>query len=146
MPPKMKLSPALYYQDAPAAIDFLCRAFGFEVVAVYPGETPNNVAHAELRLGDDILMLGTAGNHPGGHSPREFGASTVTISIYTEDAAAAYDRARAAGAPNLTALEVKDYGGSGFSCTDPEGYEWAVGSYKPGVAQEGAASGAETPA
>jgi uncharacterized glyoxalase superfamily protein PhnB len=132
----MKLSPALYYDDAPAAIDFLCRAFGFEVVAVYPGEREGNVAHAELRLGDDILMLGTAGNHPAGHSPREFGGSTATMCIYIEDAAAAYARAKAAGAPNLSALETKDYGGAGFSCQDPGGYEWAIGSYRPGVAPE----------
>jgi uncharacterized glyoxalase superfamily protein PhnB len=132
----MKLSPALHYQDANAAIDFLCRAFGFEIVAVYPGEAEGNVAHAELRLGDDILMLGSAGNYPAGHSPREFGGSTATICIYIEDAAAAHARAKAAGAPNLSALETKDYGGAGFSCQDPEGYEWAIGSYKPGVPPE----------
>ena len=51
--------PALQYQDAPAAIDFLCRAFGFEKKAVYEGEG-GSIAHAELTLGNGMVMLGSA--------------------------------------------------------------------------------------
>ena len=51
--------PALQYQDAPAAIDFLCRAFGFEKKAVYEGEG-GSIAHAELTLGHGMVMLGSA--------------------------------------------------------------------------------------
>ena len=50
--------PALQYQDAPAAIDFLCKAFGFEKKAVYEGEG-GSIAHAELTLGNGMVMLGS---------------------------------------------------------------------------------------
>ena len=50
---------ALQYQDAPAAIDFLCKAFGFEKKAVYEGEG-GSIAHAELTLGNGMVMLGSA--------------------------------------------------------------------------------------
>jgi uncharacterized glyoxalase superfamily protein PhnB len=51
--------PALQYQDAPAAIDFLCRAFGFTKNAVYEGEG-GSIAHAQLTLGNGMVMLGSA--------------------------------------------------------------------------------------
>lgn len=50
--------PALQYQDAPAAIDFLCKAFGFEKKAVYEGEG-GSIAHAQLTLGNGMVMLGS---------------------------------------------------------------------------------------
>jgi uncharacterized glyoxalase superfamily protein PhnB len=50
--------PALQYQDAPAAIDFLSKAFGFEKKAVYEGEG-GSIAHAELTLGNGMVMLGS---------------------------------------------------------------------------------------
>jgi uncharacterized glyoxalase superfamily protein PhnB len=53
--------PFLRYQDAPAAIEWLVQAFGFEKKAVYPGpEGSNTIAHAELRTGSGLIMLGSA--------------------------------------------------------------------------------------
>src|SRR4029077_378114 len=51
--------PALQYQDAPAAIAFLCKAFGFEKMAVYEGEG-GTIEHAQLTLGNGMVMLGSA--------------------------------------------------------------------------------------
>ena len=55
--------PALQYQDAPAAIDFLCKAFGFEKKAVYEGEG-GSIAHAQLTLGNGMVMLGSVKEIP----------------------------------------------------------------------------------
>jgi uncharacterized glyoxalase superfamily protein PhnB len=60
----MEIYPALRYRDAPAAIDFLERAFGFERHAVHEGPR-GTVAHAELRHGDGMVMLGSDGEDAG---------------------------------------------------------------------------------
>ena len=56
--------PALRYADAPKAIEWLCQAFGFERQLVVPGEN-GSIAHAQLRFGNGLFMLGSGGNHPG---------------------------------------------------------------------------------
>ena len=74
--------PALQYQDAPAAIDFLCKAFGFEKKAVYEGEG-GSIAHAELTLGNGMVMLGSAKETDYGKllvRPHQVGG--VTMSTY----------------------------------------------------------------
>jgi uncharacterized glyoxalase superfamily protein PhnB len=74
--------PALQYQDARAAIEFLCAAFGFEKKAVYKGEG-GTVAHAELTLGNSMVMLGSVNQSAFGKllmRPRHAGG--VTMSVY----------------------------------------------------------------
>ena len=56
---------SLRYQDAPKAIDWLCRAFGFERHLVVPGEG-DTIAHAQLTFGRGMIMLGSSGTHGGG--------------------------------------------------------------------------------
>ena len=58
--------PGMRYNDAPAAIEWLCRAFGFEKHLVVPGEKDGEIAHAQLRYGNGMIMLGSAGKHGGG--------------------------------------------------------------------------------
>ena len=128
--------PGLRYQDAPEAIDWLCRAFGFEKHLVVPGEG-DSVAHAQLRYGNGMIMLGSAGRHGGGYdelvrTPAEVGGfNTQAPYVIVDDCKAHYERARAAGAEIVLALEDKDYGGSGYTCRDPEGNVWSFGDYDP---------------
>ncbi len=95
--------PAIRYRDAPAAIEFLCRVIGFEKHLVAPGPD-NTVSHAQLALGGGMLMLGSADNGS------DYGA-------------------REAGWTIVIPIEDEDYGGRGFSCLDPEGRLWNVGTY-----------------
>ena len=61
--PQQSLIPCLRYVDAPAAIEFLCTAFGFERYAVYADEVdPTLIHHAQLRLGNCMVMLSSARN------------------------------------------------------------------------------------
>ena len=127
--------PGLRYEDAPAAIEWLCRAFGFEKQAVY-ANADGTIAHAQLTLGNGMVMLGSATrNTPYGQYvrlPKEVGGfETQSSYLVVADCRAVYDRAKAAGAEILIDFEEKEYGGSGFTCRDPEGHLWSVGSYDP---------------
>jgi uncharacterized glyoxalase superfamily protein PhnB len=127
----------LRYHDAPAAIEFLCRAFGFERHLVVPGEEEGTIAHAQLRFGNGMVMLGTAGRHGGSFdelmtTPREIGGrNTQSVYVVVDDPDAHHERALAAGAKVVMPLEDKDYGGRGYSARDLEGHVWSFGDYDP---------------
>jgi uncharacterized glyoxalase superfamily protein PhnB len=128
--------PGLRYQDAPKAIDWLCRAFGFERHLVVPDEG-GGIAVAQLRYGNGMIMLGSAGRHGGGYDelvrrPAEVGGfNTQAPYVIVEDCDAHYARARAAGAEIVLDIEDKSFGGRGYSCRDLEGNLWNFGSYDP---------------
>ncbi len=93
------------------------------------------IAHARLNLGSGMIMLGSVAETPFGRQmkqPDEIGgAETQSAYIVVADADAVHARALAAGAKIVLAIVDQDYGGRGFSCTDPEGHMWSVGSYDP---------------
>lgn len=122
--------PSVVYDDAPAAIDWLGRAFGFERHLVVPG--PNNtVAHAELSVGSAMIMLGSSSNQPGHRSPKALGANTGGIYIVVDDVDAHAARAKAAGAVIARPPKDEDYGGRLYTCRDLEGHTWSFGTYLP---------------
>lgn len=134
--------PSLRYENALAAIDWLCNAFGFERHAVY-ADDDGTVQHAQLVFGHGMIMLGSTSNASawGGHiaQPREIGGrETQCPCVIVADCEAHYQRARAAGAEIVDPLETKDYGGAGYSCRDLEGHLWWFGSYDPWAAHEAA--------
>jgi uncharacterized glyoxalase superfamily protein PhnB len=126
--------PTLRYRDAPAAIDWLCRAFGFEKHLVVPGEN-NTIAHAQLTFGKGMIMLGSARDDAFGrhlNPPRDLGGSgTQGAYLVVADADAHHARAVAAGAQIVDDIKDEDYGGRGYSCLDPEGHLWSFGTYDP---------------
>jgi uncharacterized glyoxalase superfamily protein PhnB len=127
--------PCLRYRDAPAAIDWLCRVFGFEKHLVVPNDA-GGIAHAQLVLGAGMVMLGST-SHDNAYGqlvkqPDEVGgAQTQTSYLVVPDADAVYARVKAAGATISLEIKDEDYGGRGFSCFDPEGHLWSVGTYDP---------------
>jgi uncharacterized glyoxalase superfamily protein PhnB len=130
-PHRTSIVPGMAYRDAPAAIEWLCRVFGFEKHAVYPGPD-NTIMHAELTLGDGMIMLGSVRDNPYLKQPDEIGgAETRSDNLIVRDADAIYARAKAAGAEILIDIEDKPYGGRAFTCRDPEGRIWNVGTYDP---------------
>ncbi|GAB2725591.1 VOC family protein [Nocardia thraciensis] len=119
------LWPCFVYRDAPAAIEFLQRAFGFVERARY-GEG-DIVEHAELTLpGGGGIMLGSvrAGSALEMAPP---GVGAVYVVIDNPDEL--YERAKAAGATITLELRNEDYGSRGFTCRDPEGVYWSFGTY-----------------
>ena len=130
--------PAMRYRDAPAAIEWLCEAFGFERHLIVPGEN-GTIAHAQLSFGNGMVMLGSVVDSEFGRlmkQPDEIGgAETQTAYVIVEDPDAHYARAKAAGARIVMEIKDEDYGGRGYSCRDPEGHLWNFGSYDPWAEQ-----------
>jgi uncharacterized glyoxalase superfamily protein PhnB len=123
----------LRYRDAPAAIAWLCRAFGFDKHALYEGEG-GIIEHAQLTFGRGMIMLGSARDTEYGQlirTPAEAGGNTQSTYLIVEDADAHYARARAAGAEIVIELVTQDYGGRDYTCKDPEGHVWTFGTYDP---------------
>jgi uncharacterized glyoxalase superfamily protein PhnB len=120
----------LTYHDAEAAVDWLERAFGFERSSVH--EADGKLAHAELRFGEGMIMLGPAGKNDFGlRTPRELGAVSQGVYLIVDDIAEQYDRAQASGAEILRELADTDYGSREFMARDPEGNIWSFGTYRP---------------
>lgn len=115
--------PTLHYADAPAAIDWLERAFGAERHAVYGDDT--NVVHAELRFGNGIVMLGSARNGAATH-PKGDG-----IYVVVDNPDEVFERAKAAGAEVVREPNDTDYGSREFGVRDLEGNAWHFGTYQP---------------
>ncbi|XHS79661.1 VOC family protein [Burkholderiaceae bacterium UC74_6] len=132
--------PCLRYADAPAAITWLVRAFGFEVNLVVPNGH-GGIAHAQLVhrdpvRGDAMVMLASA--EPLGEFGQLMvqpfaceGRSTQCIYLVVDAVDAHHERAAASGADVVMPLVDQDYGGRGYSCRDIEGHLWSFGSYDP---------------
>ena len=131
---RANIIPTMRYRDAAAAIEWLCRAFGFEKQLVVPGEH-GTIAHAQLKLGNGMIMLGSARDDEYGRlvQPPRDRASVNSQSPYivVADADAHYRRAVAAGAQVVMDIKDEDYGGRGYTCRDPEGHVWNFGTYDP---------------
>jgi uncharacterized glyoxalase superfamily protein PhnB len=124
----------LRYRDAPAAIDWLQRAFGFEPQLVVP-DSQGGIAHAQLRFGNGMVMLGSMRDDEFGklmaHPDEIGGRETQSAYVIVEDADVVYASAKAAGSKIVTEIKDEDYGGRGFSCRDLEGHLWNFGTYDP---------------
>jgi len=130
-----RISSALFYDDAAAAIDWLCRAFGFEVQLKVEGEG-GRIEHSELIFGEGMIMVGSVGgksDRPApmpSKSPRSLGgANTQALCVYVDDVDAHCARARAAGAKIAEEPTTHDYGEDYWSdrsyrAEDLEGHQW----------------------
>jgi uncharacterized glyoxalase superfamily protein PhnB len=119
--------PALKYDNAPAAIDWLHKAFGFEKKFVVPGDN-NTVAHAELRHGAGMIMMGSGGA-PDPQNPWK--TEPFGIYVQVQDIEAHYARAKAAGAKIERSLADTPYGAREYSARDCDGHLWSFGTYDP---------------
>jgi uncharacterized glyoxalase superfamily protein PhnB len=126
--------PCLRYHDAHAAIEWLCKAFGFTKNAVYENEQ-GGVEHAQLVYGDGMIMLGDVRDTEFGRQiaqPDQIGdRETQCPYVIVVNCKSHYQQAKDAGAVIVDEYAEKDYGGAGYSCRDPEGHLWHFGSYDP---------------
>lgn len=127
-----RISSALYYDDAGAAIDWLCRAFGFQVRLKIEGDG-GRIEHSELEYGEGLIMVGEASRNerfPYRRSPAGAGgANTQNMMVYVDDVEAHCRRAREAGGVIVSEPETHDYGEEywtdrGYECRDPGGHHW----------------------
>jgi uncharacterized glyoxalase superfamily protein PhnB len=117
------LIPYLYYRDPAAAVEFLSKAFGFEVRTVHRDDA-GRVMHAELGLARSAIMLGPAQAGLGFASPSDLPARHAGVWCYVDDADAHCARARAAGAAIVRKPTDQFYGVREYTARDAEGQEW----------------------
>ncbi len=129
-----RIIPTLKYEDAAAAIEWLCRAFGFEKRLLVPGKA-QVIEHAQLTLNGGMIMLSSARDTPFDQlqkTPQAVGGvGTQSPYIIIDDVDAHCRRAMSAGAEIVMPPEDQDYGGRLYSCRDPEGHLWNFGTYDP---------------
>ncbi len=122
-----RITSAVFYEDPTAAVPWLCAAFGF-AVRVRIDDDAGKVVHAELTLGDGVLMVAATSPTPHRASPgRLRGANTQSLMIFVDDVDAHCATARAAGALIVTEPQDQDQGDHidrGYLATCPEGHHW----------------------
>jgi PhnB protein len=129
------LTPYLVVDDAKAAIEFYKQAFGATERGVMP--TPDGkVAHAELQIGDSVLMLGDPFEQSTVRPPKEVGGISSALFLYVEDVDAAFQRALDAGATETTPVEDQFWGDRFGKVTDPFGHEWQLATRKEDLSME----------
>ena len=126
------VTPYLVVDGGAKAIDFYKRVFHATERMRMPG-AGGKVGHAELAIGDAMIML--ADEHPemGARGPRAFGGAAVSLHLYVEDVDATVKAALAAGAKLLRPVEDKFYGDRMGTIEDPFGHHWHVSTHKEDV-------------
>jgi PhnB protein len=130
-----RVIPYLTVADASAAIDFYANVLGAKE-RVRMGGPDGKVGHAELEIGDGIIMLADAFPEMGNKTPTEIGGTPVTVMVYVPDVDAAFERALAAGATPDGKVEDKFYGDRGGEFTDPFGHRWHIATHVEDVPEE----------
>ncbi|MDQ4108631.1 MAG: VOC family protein [Actinomycetota bacterium] len=129
------LSPYLIVDGASAAIDFYATVLG--ATERYRMEGPGNkLGHAELQIGDSVLMLADEWPDSGMFGPGALGGTPVTLSVYVEDVDEVFSKAIAAGAKELRPVEDQFYGDRSGQFEDPFGHRWSVASHVEDVSPE----------
>ena len=120
--------PYLYVDGAAAAIDFYGKVLGTKE-RMRMGGPDGKVGHAELELGDSVIMLADEFPDMGARSPKSVGGSPVTISLYLEDVDGVFKKAIAEGATELRPPSDQFYGDRTAQFEDPWGHRWNVGTH-----------------
>ncbi len=123
-----QVSPYLCVDGAAAAIDFYVKIFGAieRVRMPAPGD---KVGHAELQIGDSLIMLADEFPEMNVRGPKSFGGTAVTMSVYVEDVDDVFDRAVKAGAKPMRPVENQFYGDRSGQFEDPFGHRWSVATH-----------------
>jgi PhnB protein len=130
-----RVTPYLIVDDASAAIDFYRAVFGATERMRLAGPD-GKVGHAELGIGDAVIMLADENPEMDARGPRIFGGTPVTLHVYVEDADDVLERAVAAGAKTLRPAEDKFYGDRAGQFEDPFGHRWDVATRVEDVSPE----------
>ena len=129
------VTPYLIVDGAAKALEFYVRAFGAEETFRFP--TPDGkIGHAEIRIGDSMVML--ADEYPGfGYkSPPAYGGTPVSICLYVADVDQLFARAIAAGARVQRPVQDQFYGDRTGTLIDPFGHVWSIATHKEDVSVE----------
>jgi PhnB protein len=129
------ITPYLFIKGAAKALEFYQKVFGAKVRLKMDG--PNGtVGHAEIQIGDSMIMLADECLEMDARSPQTIGGSAVGLHLYVEDVDRTFNQAVAAGAKVARPIEDKFYGDRSGSLTDPFGHLWFVSTHKEDLSPE----------
>jgi PhnB protein len=123
-----RVTPYLIVDGASAAIDFYTSVLG-ATERMRMSAPDDRVGHAELEIGDSVIMLADESPEMDARSPRTVGGTPVSLHVYVEDADSTFERAIGAGATALQQVEDKFYGDRSGSFEDPFGHRWHVATH-----------------
>ena len=129
------ITPFMTVRDAARAIEFYKQAFGAKERGVMKGPE-GKVMHAELVIGDSIIMLADEFPDFGSLSPQSIGGSGTGLHIYIEDVDSAFDRAVKAGATVEMPVADMFWGDRYGKLRDPFGHKWSIGTHKADLSME----------
>ncbi|MFF5919838.1 VOC family protein [Streptomyces flavochromogenes] len=130
-----RVTPYLCVDGAAAAIDFYVDVLGAEERMRMPAPD-GKIGHAELAIGNSVIMLADEFPGIGFRSPRSIGGTPITLHVYVSDVDAVFARALARGAKELSAVKNEFYGDRTGQFEDPFGHRWNVASHIEDVPAE----------
>ena len=129
------VTPYLTVNNGAAAIEFYKKAFGAQEVVRMDGP-PGKIGHAELRIGDSVVMLADEFPGAGSRSPQSLGGTCAGIFLYVQDVDKAFQQAVDAGAKVEMPLADMFWGDRYGKLSDPFGHSWSLATHKEDVAPE----------
>ncbi|MGH2475094.1 MAG: VOC family protein [Candidatus Limnocylindrales bacterium] len=130
-----RVSPYLVVDGAQKAIEFYTTVLGFTERMRMPGPD-GRIGHAEMQLGDSVVMLADEFPDVGAKAPSAYGGSPVSLSVYVDDVDATFERAAEAGATVVRPLENQFYGDRSATFDDPFGHRWTIQTHIEDVSPE----------
>ncbi len=130
-----RVCPYLAVAGAAEAIEFYAGVFGAEERLRIPGPA-GTIGHAEIRIGDGVVMLSDEYPEMDVHGPKSLGGTPVTVAVYVEDVDQVFSRAVAAGAKSIRPVEDQFYGDRAGQFEDPFGHRWNVATRVENVPSE----------
>jgi len=129
------VQPYLHVRGAAKAIEFYKQVFGAQEV-MRMAQPDGRIGHAEIRIGDSIVML--ADEHPerGIHGPAHYGGAPMSLMLYSGDCDATYNKAIAAGSKSVREPADQFYGDRMAGVEDPFGFQWWIATHVKDVSQE----------
>ena len=129
------VTPYLIIREAARALEFYKKAFGATELMRFPAPG-GKIGHAEIKIGDGVVMLADESPEMGHKSPQTLGGSAITLMFYVPDVDAQFAKAVAAGGTVKQALRDQFYGDRSGTITDPFGHIWTIATHKEDVSPE----------
>ena len=136
------VTPSLVVAGAAKAIDFYKKALGAEELMRFPGPD-GKIMHAEIRVGDSVIMLGDEMPDQGAKGPKAYGGTSVSFFVYGENVDAAWKRAVDAGAKPVMPLADQFWGDRTGCLEDPFGHHWWLAQHIQDLTPEEIQKGSE---
>ena len=127
-------TPCLTVKDAARAIEYYKKAFGATEIMRFAHE--GKIAHAEIKIGDSMIMLSDEFPEMGARSPQSVGGTPAAIHLYVENVDTIFDRAVTGGGKEIRPVDDKFYGDRTGTLQDPFGHVWHVATHKEDVAPD----------